>query len=115
MRRDTATWAVRADVVVIANTRHTFSGEPEQTIRASAIEHRSRPPHPAPRTVTIAIRPSHRDEIKELNPRSMQMSTGLSAHCPILLSWPGSTRPSTSFMLRRCKDVDARHKAGHDG
>src|ERR1700682_3064658 len=41
-------------------------------------------------------------------------------------SWPGIAvrrtaslplayaRPSTSFLLRDCKDVDARHKAGHD-
>ncbi len=27
-------------------------------------------------------------------------------------SWPGSSRPSTSFLKQ---DVDARHKAGHDG
>jgi len=31
-----------------------------------------------------------------------------------LSSWPGLTRPSTSC-LRGGKDVDARHKAGHDG
>ncbi len=37
-------------------------------------ELRKRPPHPAPRTVTIAIRPSHRDETKELNPRSRILS-----------------------------------------
>ncbi|MGV3633196.1 MAG: hypothetical protein ACO1NY_02525, partial [Pseudorhodoplanes sp.] len=29
-------------------------------------------------------------------------------------SWPGLSRPSTSFLTRYCKDVDARHKAGHD-
>src|SRR5262249_39251849 len=31
-------------------------------------------------------------------------------------SWPGLSRPSTSF-LKRCtlQGVDARHKAGHDG
>jgi hypothetical protein len=29
-------------------------------------------------------------------------------------SWPGLTRPSTSF-FSRYNDVDARHKAGHDG
>ena len=28
-------------------------------------------------------------------------------------SWPGLSRPSTSFRLKS-KDVDARHKAGHD-
>jgi hypothetical protein len=28
-------------------------------------------------------------------------------------SWPGLSRPSTSFLLDG-KDVDARHKAGHD-
>jgi len=27
----------------------------------------------------------------------------------------GLTRPSTSFLLLLYKDVDARHKAGHDG
>jgi hypothetical protein len=86
MRRDTATWAVRADVVVIANTRHTFSGEPEQTIRASTIEHRSRPPHPAPRTVTIAIRPSHRDETKELNPITADLSRAQLVRSAVLLA-----------------------------
>jgi hypothetical protein len=34
-------------------------------------------------------------------------------------SWPGSSRPSTSFFVSANKeskqDVDARHKAGHDG
>ncbi|MFC3675630.1 hypothetical protein [Ferrovibrio xuzhouensis] len=29
-------------------------------------------------------------------------------------SWPGLTRPSTSFSVGP-KDVDARHEAGHDG
>jgi hypothetical protein len=28
-------------------------------------------------------------------------------------SWPGLSRPSTSLLKK--KDVDARHKAGHDG
>jgi len=28
-------------------------------------------------------------------------------------SWPGLSRPSTTFF--RNEDVDARHKAGHDG
>jgi FAD/FMN-containing dehydrogenase/Fe-S oxidoreductase len=30
-------------------------------------------------------------------------------------SWPGSSRPSTSFVGPGQQDVDARHKAGHDG
>ncbi len=30
-------------------------------------------------------------------------------------SWPGSSRPSTSCFGSGTKDVDARHKAGHDG
>jgi hypothetical protein len=29
-------------------------------------------------------------------------------------SWPGLSRPSTFFLPQDCKDVDARHKAGHD-
>jgi hypothetical protein len=29
-------------------------------------------------------------------------------------SWPGLSRPSTSLLLQRSQDVDARHKAGHD-
>src|SRR4051812_39264283 len=29
--------------------------------------------------------------------------------------WPGLSRPSTSYAVARKKDVDARHKAGHDG
>jgi hypothetical protein len=29
-------------------------------------------------------------------------------------SWPGSSRPSTSFMRLGTKDVDARDKPGHD-
>jgi hypothetical protein len=36
------------------------------------------------------------------------MSDGFSA------SWPGLSRPSTSFLLRPPQGVDARHKAGHD-
>jgi hypothetical protein len=53
MRRDTATWAVRADAVVIANTRHTFSGEPEQII-----------PCVSDRTpiASTASRPANRDD-----------------------------------------------------
>jgi hypothetical protein len=31
-------------------------------------------------------------------------------------SWPGLSRPSTPCLFRnRKEDVDARHKAGHDG
>jgi len=30
-------------------------------------------------------------------------------------SWPGSSRPSTPWFALTKKDVDARHKAGHDG
>ncbi|MGN6311820.1 MAG: hypothetical protein ACTHNN_19955 [Xanthobacteraceae bacterium] len=30
-------------------------------------------------------------------------------------SWPGSSRPSTPYFLQYFQDVDARHKAGHDG
>jgi hypothetical protein len=30
-------------------------------------------------------------------------------------SWPGLSRPSTSLELLSVEDVDARHKAGHDG
>ena len=30
-------------------------------------------------------------------------------------SWPGLSRPSTSWLIDGCKDVDARHKPGHDG
>jgi hypothetical protein len=29
-------------------------------------------------------------------------------------SWPGSSRPSTSSLLRTPQDVDARIKSGHD-
>jgi error-prone DNA polymerase len=29
-------------------------------------------------------------------------------------SWPGLSRPSTTFLLLLQEDVDARHKAGHD-
>jgi len=32
----------------------------------------------------------------------------------LFLSWPGLARLSTSFSPARSKDVDARHKAGHD-
>jgi hypothetical protein len=32
----------------------------------------------------------------------------------LISSWPGLSRPSTSFLPRESKDVDARHKAGHD-
>src|SRR5436305_851916 len=30
-------------------------------------------------------------------------------------SWPGLSRPSTSSLRHGSEDVDARHKAGHDG
>ena len=30
-------------------------------------------------------------------------------------SWPGLSRPSTSLRFFVFQDVDARHKAGHDG
>jgi hypothetical protein len=30
-------------------------------------------------------------------------------------SWPGLARPSTSLPEQDKQDVDARHKAGHDG
>src|SRR4051794_30238869 len=29
-------------------------------------------------------------------------------------SWPGLARPSTSFLVHVCKDVDALHKTRHD-
>jgi hypothetical protein len=32
-----------------------------------------------------------------------------------LSSWPGLSRPSTSLRRRSFLDVDARHRAGHDG
>src|SRR5205085_609181 len=41
-------------------------------------------------------------------------------YCPLAFcllggsSWPGLTRPPTSFLPSDSKDVDARHKAGHD-
>src|SRR6188474_2303250 len=40
------------------------------------------------------------------------MGLGNTRHLP---SWPGLSRPSTSFLLRYCQDVDARDKPGHDG
>jgi hypothetical protein len=39
-----------------------------------------RPPHPAPRTVTIAKRPSHRDGMKELNPNLWVLSRRREVH-----------------------------------
>jgi hypothetical protein len=33
-------------------------------------------------------------------------------HCS---SWPGSSRPSTSFITSRKQDVDTRDEPGHDG
>src|SRR5271163_3575376 len=30
-------------------------------------------------------------------------------------SWPGLSRPSTFYRAQHSQDVDARHKAGHDG
>src|SRR5579871_2062361 len=33
----------------------------------------------------------------------------------LISSWPGLSRPSTSFSVIRKQDVDGRHKAGHDG
>jgi len=45
-----------------------------------------RPPHPAPRTVTIAIRPSHRDETKELNPITADLSRAQLVRSAVLLA-----------------------------
>jgi hypothetical protein len=108
MRRDTATWAVRVDVVVTASARlrhRQAGGRP----RASAIEHRSRPPHPAPRTVTIAIRPSPRDETKEFNPRADDLSSGVPSNpvdgrgggSPPGFEWSAGSR---MFMVGLCRD-----------
>ncbi len=33
----------------------------------------------------------------------------------LALSWPGLSRPSTTWPLHSLEDVDARHKAGQDG
>jgi hypothetical protein len=33
---------------------------------------------------------------------------------PFFSSWPGLSRPSTSFFRDWKENVDARHKAGHD-
>jgi hypothetical protein len=33
----------------------------------------------------------------------------------VLSSWPGLARPSTPSLCTSGKDVDGRHKAGHDG
>ena len=43
-----------------------------------------RPPHPAPRTVTIAKRPSHRDGMKELNPKSVILSRCAQTMCRVM-------------------------------
>jgi len=63
---------------VVVCTRMTAHGSPRhEGARPAADASRRtlpRPPHPAPRTVTIAKRPSHRDGIKELNPRSLNLS-----------------------------------------
>src|SRR3954469_1334561 len=40
---------------------------------------------------------------------------GFLDHVLLFASWPGLTRPSTSYFLPGIEDVDARHKAGHDG
>ena len=38
-------------------------------------------------------------------------------HDPYLpeLSWPGLSRPSTTYLQQPKKNVDTRHKGGHDG
>src|SRR5206468_4673290 len=46
------------------------------------------------------------------HPRSTVNRIGRS---PSASSWPGLSRPSTSLMLHRYEDVDARDKRGHDG
>jgi hypothetical protein len=49
-------------------------------------------------------------------PESKRGGIRVEARKPSIPSWPGLSRPSTSCqMFRLKKDVDARHKAGHDG
>src|SRR5258708_26068131 len=73
----------------------------------------------SPKSVAAPIRQCSRDGAKR-NP-------GQSGHRPACClrevfclpeicfsSWPGLSRPSMSFLLLECEDVDARYKAGHD-
>jgi hypothetical protein len=53
---------------------------------------------------------SHRQE----NHEASVCIPGLVLRDACFSSWPGLSRPSTSFLLSWSKDVDPRHKAGHD-
>src|SRR5262245_56786001 len=58
-----------------------------------------------------SLRPPYSDT--QLQPRA---GAGTSGSPYTRASWPGLSRPSTSyFFCSRKEDVDARHKAGHDG
>src|SRR5262249_325490 len=58
---------------------------------------------------SASVRPVEEKKIRSpSSPRSM-----MGIACPFS-SWPGSSRPSTSYFIATPRDVDARHKAGHD-
>ncbi len=75
MRRDIALWAVRERRCRHHHRRASLPGKPGIVARVTAIGHRSRPPHPTPRIVTIAKRPSctGRDG-KEYSPKTRDVN-----------------------------------------
>src|SRR4029077_3518136 len=86
-------------------------------VRSAATPRASRTMNaPAP---VSGPRPSRRIASRcssESDRKSSPALSGLSNHPKTnhFSSWPGLSRPSTSFLLHRNKDVDARHKAVHD-
>ena len=80
----------------------------------------------ASRRVIAGLDPAIHDESQQRNQYCLCMAHLImdarvkpahDAECvvpPLSSSWPGLVRPSMSLILPSPKDVDARHKAGHD-
>src|SRR5439155_26391596 len=69
----------------------------------------------------LSIRPSSIAAMRTLRANSEVWENVSFMQCPLKKarlsyfgSWPGLSRPSTSFLLRRREDVDARDKPAHD-
>ena len=80
---------------------------PPTTTRAPAARSSSQPTraNPAPNSAPHRAPPAARRDIG---------AAGRSGSGHRFSSWPGLSRPSTSFLPDWTKDVDARHNAGHD-
>src|SRR6266852_1749099 len=89
---------------------HTVTGQPRENRRRNLSTSR-----PIPVTFYVC---THRfspcacefDSLVRALPTEKSISVRRGTHS----SWSGLSRLSTSFLLLRCQDVDARDKPGHD-